>query len=756
MTRQRALFETPPDEPPAEEACIAGVVIPGPVDKVFDYLVPPGLIETAEAGKRLRVPFGKGDRPTVGYCVRLETRLPGSRRLKYVAQVLDARPLLSAAMLELTRWIADRWLCGWGQVLDTVVPAGVKSQSGTREVQKFSPAEGADPATLAALPRKQRKVYEILKDHPDPLTLAELCRLAGCTPVPVQGLLEKGLVTRRKERARTFVVEPQFGPLQGDLPLNPAQALALETILSCLRRERHETFVLHGVTGSGKTEVYLQAISQVVAAGRQAILLVPEISLTPQTVDRFRARFGEVAVLHSRLTDSERNRHWERIADGAVPVVVGARSAVFAPTPRLGLILLDEEHEGSFKQESAPRYHARDVALERARRESVPLVLGSATPSLETLHAVRQGDYRRLVLPERVLGRPLPPVVTLDLRQENRRGAPSGALSRRLREEMRTELELGHQVILLLNRRGFSTHLQCPQCGHVLKCEHCDIALTYHRSDELLLCHYCDEQGPAPNRCPECKFEGIRYSGLGTQRLEDELKATFPQFPALRMDTDSMTGPGCHERALAAFERGDFRILLGTQMIAKGLDFPRVTLVGVVNADIGLHMPDFRAAERTFQLIAQVAGRAGRGELGGRVLVQTFTPDHPAVAAAARHDYDGFARGELPQREVLAYPPYGVMVRIVVRGPEERRTAEFVKDLADRLRSKLREIAPEVRLLGPAPCPIVRLRDKFRFHLQLQGLERGMLTRAVREVQADVPPHDEIEWIVDVDPVSML
>ncbi len=384
--------------------------------------------------------------------------------------------------------------------------------------------------------------------------------------------------------------------------------------------------------------------------------------------------------------------------------------------------MLDEEHESSFKQDSAPRYHARDVAVARAEAEGIPLVLGSATPSLESWHRAKTGRYALVEMPRRVLDRPLPLVGTIDLRAERSSGSLSrGAIGRQMLSAMTTALDDGGQVILLLNRRGFSTHIQCQACGFVVQCPQCDIALTHHRTAEIALCHYCDYEIPAPRTCPSCGFAGIHYSGFGTQRLEAEIRARFPNVPSLRMDTDAMKSPGSHERALTAFRKGKVRILLGTQMIAKGLDFPNVTLVGVVNADTALHLPDFRAAERTFQLVTQVAGRTGRGPKGGRVLVQTFSPDHPAIQAAIRHDYIAFAAGELPMRQMLHYPPFSGMIRLVIRGPVEPVAAEFAKFVAERLAAAIAFRRLDARVLGPAPCPFARLRGKHRFQIQAQA-----------------------------------
>ncbi len=503
------------------------------------------------------------------------------------------------------------------------------------------------------LTKAQLQVVKALAAASGPVPIGQLIRGVGCSQAPVDALRRKGHVVVTVGRVESKRQPAAAVPRQAPLVLNPDQQKALDAILAALRAGQHQTILIHGVTGSGKTEVYIQAIAETASFGRQAIVLVPEISLTPQTVERFRSRFDRIAVLHSHLSDAERHHQWQQIAEGRVQVVIGARSAIFAPTPQLGLIVLDEEHESSFKQESVPRYHARDVALARAKDEGVPLVLGSATPALESWHRAQSGQYVLVELPRRVLGRPLPLVGTIDLRNDEHTRTSRGAISRQLHTAMRQALDAGGQIILLLNRRGFSTHIQCRSCGHVIRCPNCEIALTHHRTKEIVLCHYCDYETPTPAACPNCKFLGIRFGGLGTQRLEAEVKARFPDAACFRMDTDSMQRPGSYERALGDFREGKVRILLGTQMIAKGLDFPEVTLVGVVTADTALHFPDFRASERTFQLVAQVAGRTGRGEKGGRVLVQTFNPDHPAIQAAVHHDYFSFAAGELPVRKMF-------------------------------------------------------------------------------------------------------
>lgn len=759
IKQQRTFLEpeAPWDADDTSERLIATVVFSRGPQQPFDYLVPDRLREAVRPGSRVRVPLGRGNRPVLGYAIALESKQSADRQLKEVAAIVDERPLLSPPLLRLTQWMADRYLCGIGQVLETVIPAGVRGRAGTRTAVLVNvAAEVADRIAELDVSPKQRAVLQALVANGTAMTLPELAKVAECTQGPIQALRRRGYLQAEKRRIRNRELAPPRLPRQSNLVLNADQTRALDAVLEALRAPRHETLLLYGVTGSGKTEVYIQAIQEVVGFGRQAIVLVPEISLTPQTVGRFRQRFQDVAVLHSHLSDAERHWHWQQIASGAVPVVVGARSAIFAPTPHLGLVVLDEEHEATFKQESAPRYHARDVALERARAEGVPLLLGSATPSLESWHRARTGEYGLLELPRRVLDRPLPAVGTIDLRQAPRGRGSFGALSRPLVTAMERALDEGGQVILLLNRRGFSTHLQCPSCGKVVRCPHCDIALTHHRAADVAICHYCDYRQPPPQDCPECRFPGIRYGGLGTQRLEAEVRARFPQHRALRMDTDSMQRAGSHERALDAFRNGEVRILLGTQMIAKGLDFPNVTLVGVVNADTALHLPDFRAAERTFQLLAQVAGRTGRGERGGRVLIQTFDPDHPAVRAAVLHDYRRFAAEELPIRQQLGYPPFGEMIRVVVRGTREHAVRDFAQQVGAELAGALGSLDGGYRILGPAPAPIAKLRGQFRYHLQANGPDARPLRDAAAAARQRLETPDGIEWMIDIDPLSML
>ena len=750
-TSQRELFESRPQwaEDDARRGTIATVVLPEGVEKPLDYLVPESLAADVEPGRRVRVPLGRANRETLAYCVAVRHGELPQAPLKSVAGVEDGKPLLSPRMIELTKWMADRWMARWGEVLEAVLPAGVRLRNRVR-LAPLLVATGAEP------PRKPTPAQvKVLAVAAEPQTADQLAAASGASRAVVQRLVKLGLLAEAGAVERPGRARAERPAIIHDRPaeLSPAQAGSLTAIKDAMAAKRHETIVLFGVTGSGKTEVYLQAVEETVSYGRQAIVLVPEISLTPQTCDRFRARFGTVAVLHSHLTAAERHAQWREIASGRVNVVVGARSAIFAPTPRLGLIVIDEEHESSFKQATAPRYHARDVAEWIAKAEGVPLVLGSATPALETFARCLSGEWRMCRLADRVGGGQLPAVITVDLRERSSRSR--GAVSPRLAAGIRWALDAGGQVMLLLNRRGFATHVQCRACGHTARCDQCDLALTLHQPGHRGICHGCGLVARLPADCPDCHAPGLVHSGTGTQRLEEQVRAAFPDAAVARMDTDTMRTRGSHEQTLDAFRNRQIDILVGTQMIAKGLDFPSVMLVGVVNADAALHLADFRAAERTCQLVTQVAGRSGRGPLGGRVVVQTSTPDHPAIRAAATHDYEAFVRSELPAREALLYPPFGSIVRMVVRSIDERAASEWAGHLVERLR-RAAEGMPEIRVLGPAPAPIARLRDRFRWHLQVHGPDGEALRPLVARATAGLKTPDDVAWIIDIDPVDML
>ena len=765
--QQSSLFNIQPDQwqlDDLDDWLAARIVFADPPFGPYDYSIPTSFESAVKKGVRVVVPLGRGNRTMTGYCIDIispshpdaSTVKPG--RMKPISRVIDAKPLLDDSLLKLSRQISEYYISPLGTVIETVVPVGARENSGTREMLFLSvEPEVARDLDGVQLTELQRRILETMLASNQDWTPGELAETVGCTQGPISTLRRKGYILGSSRRVQQKTHEIPAEKRIANLTLNAEQQTALDSISKTIDAEEHRTFLVHGITGSGKTEVYIRAIQQVVEYGRQAIVLVPEISLTPQTRRRFRARFDRVAVLHSHLTSAQRAWHWRQIAEGNVQVIIGARSAVFAPTPRLGLIVLDEEHDGSFKQDNTPRYHARDVANWRAKSERVPLLLGSATPSLESWHKAQIGEFETLSLKNRVLDLPLPDVATIDLRNDfggrRKRFSP---ISQKLRQEMTAALGEGGQVILLLNRRGFSTRIQCPSCGKVEYCPDCSIPLTHHVEGKKAVCHYCDHTIPEPRRCSDCGNDAIRFSGLGTQRLEAEVRSLFPDVEVMRMDTDTMRKRGSHEKALGRFREGETKILLGTQMIAKGLDFPNVTLVGVVNADTSLHLPDFRSAERTFGLVTQVAGRTGRGERGGRVLVQTFSPDNPAIICATRHDYVNFASGELPVREEFHYPPYGNMARIVIRGEIQSQVEQMADHIAECINRSADELELQLNVLGPSIAPLEKLRGMYRYHMLLGAVEEIAIQKVVVHARSAIKEVDGIQWIVDVDPYNMV
>ncbi|HXI33242.1 MAG TPA: primosomal protein N' [Gemmatimonadales bacterium] len=736
----------------------AEVVLPVPVSRAYTYAVPGPLSSRIVVGARVVVPVRQ--RRLMGVVTTPDVPPPASGA-KAILAAPDESPALSAPLLELGRWMSDYYGAPLGLSLRALLPGAlwrVERPAGPAEhVERVVVLTRALPALLEreeAFRRapKRRAAYEALEALGGSAPLRHLVDQNKISPGVLDGLVKQGL-------ARYDRHTEQRDPFAGSSSPPPPELTADQRrVVDAIRATPADApGLLHGVTGSGKTLVYLDVLRQLVAAGQGAILLVPEIALTPQTVARVRGVFGDqVAVLHSGLSEGERADAWRALRSGERRVAVGPRSAVFAPVQRLGCIVVDEEHESSYKQGTAPRYHARDAAMTRARLEGARVLLGSATPSLETLHEVREGRTRLFELPERIGARPLPPVELVDLRTAARL-PQAGPIpwTETLDRAVAGALARHEQVILLLNRRGFALFLQCPACGDVHDCPRCAIALTVHKTPAALRCHYCAHEEAIPQTCRRCGHEVQRMGGIGTQQLEQFVAARFPDARLARMDLDTTSTKWAHHRILERVASREVDILLGTQMIAKGLDFPTVTVVGVVDADTSLHFPDFRAAERTFQLVAQVAGRAGRGPLGGAVIVQTRAPDHHALRAAAAHSARAFADAELPLRQAPnpPYPPGVGLVRFVVSGPDRA----LVERTAERLGAWLRHANTErlaglLVVLGPAPCPIQRLQGRWRWHLLVKSAEAralGRVVRAWRRVGAR-------GVTVDRDPVSLL
>ncbi|MBA4389157.1 MAG: primosomal protein N', partial [Verrucomicrobia bacterium] len=745
--------------------------------------VPPHLAARAKIGSRVTVSFGP--RRIGGYIVGFAEKSCHDK-VKQVLAIDDAKPYITRNLLKLAAWMAKYYCATIEQAVRTILPGPVRNERARFKQQIFvevvetrnagaeqqpDATEEAAPAISPKLTKRQQEILAEIQKRGRVL-LSELQRDLHVTAAPIKALATGGLVKMERGDLRRDPLANKTILRTNHLKLMPSQEKALKMIVACMEarspaqyaaasdpcasgRAGSNVVLLHGVTGSGKTEVYLQAIDHVLRQGRGAIVLVPEISLTPQTVEGFVARFGDrVAVLHSHLSSGERHDEWHRIRDGQADIVIGARSAIFAPLEKLGLIVVDEEHEPSYKQDESPRYSARDVAVMRGVIEGCPVVLGSATPALESWYNTRNGKYKLAMLPHRADNRKMPLMRIVDMRIETERnnGKPS-VLSGDLMDAMRLRLDRGEQTMLFLNRRGYSTSLICQKCGFVAKCDHCSVSLTYHRSEELLRCHICGWSGKVPQQCPTCNDPAFKFAGVGTQRVEIIVKKCFPSATIQRMDSDVTTRKDDYDRILGEFRTGKTHILIGTQMIAKGLHFPNVTLVGVIYADLSLHMPDFRASERTFQLLAQVAGRAGRGEVPGEVFVQTYTPSNPAIQAARQLDYDRFIDQEIEARKELKYPPHTHLICVTLKSQSEGKVAYCSTMLVRALRPKL---PPGVIVSEAMPSPLSRAEGFYRYQVVLRYISTIKMTEPLMKTLEEFKMPREVSWTVDVDATSII
>ncbi len=734
---------------------IARVLVDQTGGRTFDYAVPAGM--SVRVGSRVMVPLRGRKLP--GTVVALPAR-GEVEDLKPLAGAAGGGPVLPKALLDLAHWIADYYCCGIESAMKAVLPEVIrKAQTGFMERQVVRMAFEVEAEAMEKIRKKapkQAAALERIKALGGQATASDLVA-RGVSRQVLTALARAGHIKITKSR----VERDPHGQTEflGDtkLTLNSEQAAALAPIVSALRSGcPSKPFLLHGVTGSGKTEVYLQALEAALTLGRTAIVLVPEISLTPQTVERFKSRFSEiqaeVAVLHSHLSDGERHDEWHKIHDGRARIVIGARSAVFAPLANLGLIIVDEEHENSYKQDESPRYNGRDIAVVRGAREGCVVVLGSATPSHESYHNALTGKYHLLEMPTRVDDKEMPHIRIIDMRLQAR-GRRKEIISERLRQAIEERLSRREQTILFLNRRGYSTSLTCEDCGHVEMCGECSLPMTFHRSKFLLVCHLCGSVRRPPTRCPQCGYTKILHRGSGTEKVEEVIAKMFPAARIARMDADTMTRKQAYAETLGAFRSGKIDILVGTQMIAKGLHFPNVTLVGIVLADLGLQMSDFRASERTFQLLTQVAGRAGRGDVKGEVFVQSFTPHHPAIQFARHHAYRDFYEQDDEFRRMCGFPPHTHMTLVTIRSRSQGRAEVVARELV----RELGVSSPPGLVIGDAtPAPIEKLKGRYRYHITLRSKSARQSSRHLRSCLARLNCPEDVGIVIDVDPLSLL
>lgn len=798
---------------------VAKVIVDVPtsmVNQTFDYFIPTKFQEMLRPGMRVIIPFGP--RKITGFVVRI-TEHSSFKQLKEIIDVLDLTPVLTEELLQLGKWLAQESISLYITTYQAMLPQVLKAKYDKEIVrltdyplissleQKFQKhhalpyeevlsalgnyrklqyyIEKGDlavryivtsratkkyktiivPASVSTLQKaydelskratRQRQILHFFMTEPFSIEQMDLYKRLNINRNHLNPLLEKKLITLEKVEVYRNPYEENAFTKTKNLVLTYEQEKAIQPIHQAVENTIHQTFLLHGVTGSGKTEIYLQAIERVIQKGKEAIVLVPEISLTPQMVRRFKGRFGSnVAVLHSALSVGEKYDEWRKVQRNEVKVVVGARSAIFAPFENLGIIIIDEEHETTYKQEETPRYHARDVAIKRGEYNNCPVILGSATPTLESYARGKKGVYQLLTLTKRTNEQTMPKVEIVDMRDELHAGNRT-MFSRVLTDNIKERLHKEEQIVLLLNRRGYSTFALCRDCGHVEECPNCDISLTYHKSDHVLKCHYCSYETKMPTHCPSCNSNLIRFFGTGTERVEEALTKIIPEARVIRMDVDTTRRKGSHERLLKKFANHESDILLGTQMIAKGLDFENVTLVGVLAADSMLHLPDFRSSEKTYQLITQVSGRAGRHKLPGEVIVQTYTPDHYSIELASQYDFEKFYEKEMQIRRTFAYPPYVFLVLFTISHGNEIKVYESAQKIRNMLETKLNQ---QSVILGPTPSPIVRIKNRYRYHVMVKYRKEPQLQQYIFEIleQFQDERKKDLQIIVDINPYQFM
>ena len=734
-----------------EDKKIIEVAVVAPLDRTFYYTVPEEFSSRAVLGMQVTVPFGK--RTVTGYIVGFPdaqalTKDGSALKLKDIKDIPDPEPAFTPDILEFYRWIADYYISPLGEIIKTALPPS----KGKVKKERFAAFIQSTEPSLPMTPKEER-VFSFIRESRK-VSFKELNSEFNRPSEIIKRLLQKGVIAVTEEEVSRNSSETEYRPSRRP-DLTEPQKAAFSMITEAMREGRFFPFLLHGVTGSGKTEVYLRVIEEALNMGKGAIVLVPEISLTPQLLNRFRSRFGDkVAALHSALSDGERCDEWRRIKRGEARIVVGARSAIFAPIKDPGVIVVDEEHDSSYKQEDVPRYNARDLALVRGKAVKGVVILGSATPSMESYHNAKITKFKYISLPVRVEERPMPQVIIVDMKDVGKRQI----FSRQMTDCLEESIKGKNQALLFLNRRGFSTFLICSDCGFTFRCPNCSISLIYHQGEGVLKCHYCDYSQKAFPICPNCKGGNVGLLGLGTEKVEEEVKKAFPNANVARMDRDTVSRKGSHERILKRLEDGDLDILIGTQMVTKGHDYPGITTVGVISAETSLNLPDFRAAERTFQLITQVAGRAGRGNAPGKVIIQTFNPDHYSIKAASNHDMEYFYGEEAGFRRELGYPPFSRLINIRLRGNNERNTALAAKSL-DKIGTDEVRGWKGIVILGPSQAPVYKIRGKYRWNMLFKGKDTGKLHSFVRNLLSRVIGISDFKGVdlqIDVDPLNML
>jgi len=783
MTRHDipSLFEKGEPEQPAHH--IIRVAFESGVDSEFDYLVPDKLWPVT-VGQRVETPFGRSNKREIGFCVETDIKPQQRFKLKRISDLVDKEPLIDAGLMELAKWISDYYVCPLGVVLGAMLPGAVKKGAGEKKEKYIYLAVGPDEIEKAAAEIKGKKQIQVLRllresgayEPETAVELGELLEQVDCTDLPVKNLADKAIIKiaqRTVLRSLPAVPEGMMLIRQEKVVLNDDQEKALANIIGRINTGQFGVTLLYGVTDSGKTELYIRAIDEVIKKGKSAIVLLPEIALTTQTIQRFSSRFEHIAIMHSGLTAPQRNTQWQKIRSGEAGVVIGARSAVFAPLNNIGLIVVDEEHEPSYKQDTAPRYHGRDVAIKRAQLRNAHCILGTATPSLETLQncITKKNIFNMVRLPKRVMNLPFPEMRLVDMKGFVSDKYGITLISEPLANQLSEVLSRNEQAILLLNRRGYSNFIFCPSCKHILHCRNCDVTLTFHKTPRQniaqiptitgrhiqsgsAMCHYCGSQTLVPEKCPLCGKTMIMI-GLGTQRLEEELAGKFPNAKVARIDSDSMKGADYY-RLLKDFSEGKINVLAGTQMLAKGLHFPNVTLVGIISADTSLYLPDFRSNERTFQLISQVAGRAGRSAKKGIVFVQSFLGNQPAIQFALKGDFDGFVQEELKHRQICNLPPFWRLAVITLRD----RTFEKLELAAKLLREKIDQIVAserlQVKVRGPMPATISRIQTFHRLQIILQAPQPAILHQLFTTLRKSPPIRPAVMIAIDIDPVDLL